>query len=111
MRDFYRSDTAVLSTLRRHDRICLNLSYKLGSVFTSPHTTQLLRGISQSELARQLNTNHSIIGKHERDEVKPTVDVVKRLADSLDTAVGFLLGEPEDMNLLKDPSMLKSSMK
>jgi len=65
------------------------------------------KGISQSELARQLNTNHSIIGKYERDEVKPTVDVVRRLADSLDTTVGFLLGESEDMNLLKDPSMLK----
>jgi len=65
------------------------------------------KGISQSELARLLNTNHSIIGKYERDEVKPTVDVVRRLADNLDTTVGFLLGESEDLNLLKDPSMLK----
>lgn len=65
------------------------------------------KGISQSELARLLSTNHSIIGKYERDEVKPTVDVVKRLADNLDTTVGFLLGESEDLNILKDPSMLK----
>ena len=65
------------------------------------------KGISQSELARLLKTNHSIIGKYERDEVKPTVDVVKRLADNLDTTVGFLLGESEDLNILKDPSMLK----
>jgi len=65
------------------------------------------KGISQSALAKLLNTNHSIIGKYERDEVKPTVDVVRRLADNLDTTVGFLLGESEDMNLLKDPSMLK----
>lgn len=65
------------------------------------------KGISQSELARLLKTNHSIIGKYERDEVKPTVDVVKRLAENLDTTVGFLLGESEDLNILKDPSMLK----
>jgi len=65
------------------------------------------KGLSQSELARMLSTNHSIIGKYERDEVKPTVDVVKRLADNLDTTVGFLLGESEDLNILKDPSMLK----
>ena len=65
------------------------------------------KGISQSVLARLLKTNHSIIGKYERDEVKPTVDVVKRLADNLDTTVGFLLGESEDLNILKDPSMLK----
>jgi transcriptional regulator with XRE-family HTH domain len=63
--------------------------------------------LSQSELARLLDTNHSIIGKYERDEVKPSVDVVKKLADTLDTTVAFLLGETEDMGLLKDPDMLK----
>jgi transcriptional regulator with XRE-family HTH domain len=64
------------------------------------------KGLSQSELARQLNTNHSIIGKYERDEVKPTIDVVKKIAQVLDTTVGYLLGETEDLNLLKDPAML-----
>ena len=47
------------------------------------------KGISQSALAKLLSTNHSIIGKYERDEVKPTVDVVKKLADNLDTTVVF----------------------
>jgi len=65
------------------------------------------KGISQSELARQLGTNHSIIGKYERDEVKPTIDVVKKIANILDTTVGYLLGESEETNLFKDPSMLK----
>jgi ribosome-binding protein aMBF1 (putative translation factor) len=36
------------------------------------------KGLSQSELARQLDTHHSIIGKYERDEVKPSIDVVKK---------------------------------
>ncbi len=65
------------------------------------------KGLSQSELARLLNTNHSIIGKYERDEVKPSVDVVKNLAEVLDTTVAYLLGETQDMSLLKDPDMLK----
>ena len=65
------------------------------------------KGLSQSEVAKSLNTNHSIIEKYERDEVKPTVDVVKRLADVLGTTVGFLMGESEEMNVLKDPGMLK----
>jgi transcriptional regulator with XRE-family HTH domain len=51
--------------------------------------------------------DHSIIGKYERDQVKPTVDVVMRLADVLVTTVGFLMGESEEMNVLKDPGMLK----
>ena len=65
------------------------------------------KGLSQSELAKLLHTNHSIIGKYERDEVKPTIDVVKRLADELSTTVGFLLGENKQANVLKDPAMLK----
>ena len=62
---------------------------------------------SQSELARLLKTNHSIIGKYEREEVKPSVDMVKKLADVLDTTVAYLLGETEEENILKDPNMLK----
>ena len=65
------------------------------------------KGISQSEVAKLLNTNHSIIGKYERDEVKPPVDVVKKLAETLDTTVGYLLGETQDQNILKDQDMLK----
>ena len=64
-------------------------------------------GFSQSALARKLEIHHSIIGKYERDEVKPSIDVVRHLATALDTTVGYLLGENEDKNVLKDPAMLK----
>jgi transcriptional regulator with XRE-family HTH domain len=65
------------------------------------------KGFSQSELAKFLNTNHSIIGKYERDEVKPSIDVVKNLSEVLETTVGFLLGETMQTNILKDPTMLR----
>ena len=65
------------------------------------------KGFSQAELAKRINSYHSIIGKYERDEVKPTIDVVRKLAEALDTTVGYLIGETEDRELLKDPSMLK----
>jgi len=65
------------------------------------------KNLSQSELAKLLNTNHSIIGKYERDEVKPSIDVVKKIADELETTVGYLLGETKQVNLLKNPAMLK----
>lgn len=65
------------------------------------------KGISQSELAKALSTNHSIIGKYERDEVKPTIDVVKKLAEALDTTVGYLLGETKQSNFLKDTAMVR----
>ena len=65
------------------------------------------KGFSQTELAKRIDTYHSIIGKYERDEVKPTIDVVKRLANVLETTVGYLLGETEERELLKDPTMLR----
>lgn len=43
----------------------------------------------------------------ERDEVNPSIDVVKKIAGLLGTTVGYLLSETEQENLLKDPAMLK----
>ncbi len=65
------------------------------------------KGFSQAKLAKNVGLHHSIIGRYERDEAKPTIDVVKRLANILDTTVGYLLGETEDRDLLKDPAMLR----
>ena len=63
--------------------------------------------VSQNQLAKLINAHHSIIGKYERDEVKPSIDVVKKIADVLDTTVGYLLGESISQEVLKDPQMLK----
>jgi transcriptional regulator with XRE-family HTH domain len=54
-----------------------------------------------------LRGRKSIIGNYERDEVKPTIDVVKKMAKVLETTVGYLLGESKDTQLIKDPAMLK----
>ena len=39
--------------------------------------------------------------------MKPSIDVVKKLAEELGTTVGYLLGEAKEAQLLKDPIMLK----
>lgn len=65
------------------------------------------KGFSQAKLAKEVGLHHSIIGRYEREEAKPTIDAVVRLAKILDTTVGYLLGESEDKDLLKDPAMLK----
>lgn len=65
------------------------------------------KGLSQNELASILNTNHSVIGKYERDDVKPSIDAVKRLAEVLNTTIAYLLGEAENDELFKDPEMLR----
>ena len=63
--------------------------------------------ISQNELAKLIEAHHSAIGKYERDEVRPSIDVVVKIADVLNTTVGYLLGETNDTNVLQDPIMLK----
>ena len=66
-----------------------------------------IKGLSQNELAGLLHTNHSVIGKYERDDVKPSIDVVKRLAEVLNTTIAYLLGEAETDELFRDPDMLR----
>ncbi|HRK54604.1 MAG TPA: helix-turn-helix transcriptional regulator [Cyclobacteriaceae bacterium] len=59
-------------------------------------------GLSQNDLAEQLNTSNKMISRYERDEVKPSIEVALKLAKILNTSVGFLLGEvkfPEDPEL------------
>jgi transcriptional regulator with XRE-family HTH domain len=63
--------------------------------------------MSQSDLAKQLSTSVSVISRYERDEMTPSIDVAKKLAGILDTTVGYLLGESDQENILKDPDMLK----
>jgi len=53
------------------------------------------------------NYHHFIIGKYERDKVKPSINVIKKIAGLFGTTVGYLLSETEQENLLKDPAMLK----
>ena len=66
-----------------------------------------VKKLSQNELAKLIEAHHSIIGKYERDEVKPSIDVVKKIANILETTVGYLLGESQDSQVLKDPAMLQ----
>jgi transcriptional regulator with XRE-family HTH domain len=66
-----------------------------------------VKKISQNELSKLIEAHHSIIGKYERDEVKPSIDVVVKIANVLNTTIGYLLGETDDNNAFQDPLMLK----
>ncbi len=70
-------------------------------------TCREAKNLSQQDVAAKLKTSYTVIGKYERDEMIPSVEVAKKLSKLLDTTVGYLLGETEEVNILKDPSMLK----
>jgi len=65
------------------------------------------KNLSQKELADAFVTSHTTIGKYERDEMAPSIDVAKKLAKILHTSVSYLLGENDEANLFKDPIMLQ----
>jgi transcriptional regulator with XRE-family HTH domain len=63
-------------------------------------------GLSQTELAKKLNTSVSVISRYERDEMTPSIDTAKKLAELLESTVAYLLGENEEANLFKEPEIL-----
>ena len=63
--------------------------------------------MTQDELAKLLKTSISVIGRYERDEMTPSIDVAKMIAGFLNTTVGYLLGETQETDLFKDPDMLE----
>lgn len=56
-------------------------------------TLRKRKGLSQSELGKQADTSGDIIGKYERNEVKPSIEVASKIADILEVSLDFLLGK------------------
>lgn len=59
------------------------------------HITALRKrkGLSQADLGKIVGTSGDIIGKYERDDVKPSVEVAVKIADALDVSLDFLVGK------------------
>lgn len=53
------------------------------------------KGLSQEDIAKHLNTKAPVIGRYERDEMKPSIDVASKLADFLDVSLDYLVGNTD----------------
>jgi transcriptional regulator with XRE-family HTH domain len=51
--------------------------------------------ISQQELGKLAGTSGDLIGRYERDEVKPSIEVVIKLADALNVSLDYLVGKTD----------------
>ncbi len=49
--------------------------------------------LSQNELGKKVGTSGDIIGRYERDEVKPSIEVAAKIADILEVSLDFLIGK------------------
>lgn len=62
---------------------------------------------SQPELGKAIGTSGAIIGRYERGEMTPSIDVARKLADALGVTLDYLVAEEEQPNTLQDKSMLE----
>lgn len=65
------------------------------------------QGWSQQELAKMVGTSGPIIGRYERGEMVPSVEVAKKLADVFAITLDYLVDESGKVSELKDRSMLE----
>ena len=51
------------------------------------------KGLSQTELAKQINASREAIGKYERNEAIPSVETAKKIADVFNVTIDYLVDE------------------
>lgn len=74
---------------------------------------QVLRkehGWSQQQLAKKIGTSGPIVGRYERGEMTPSVEVAKKLADTFDVTLDFLVDDTGKTVEIKDKAMLQRIM-
>ena len=55
--------------------------------------------MTQSDLGKMVGTSGDIIGKYERDEIKPSIDTAAKIADALNVTIDYLVKDSEYKNI------------
>lgn len=63
------------------------------------------KDLSREELAKLIGTSGPIIGRYERGDMMPSVEIATKIADSLEVSLDFLVGK--STQTVKDKSMLE----
>ncbi|MBR1598413.1 MAG: helix-turn-helix transcriptional regulator [Lachnospiraceae bacterium] len=64
-------------------------------------TLRTLRNLSQVELAKKLNVSKQSVSNWENDNILPSVEVVKQLAEFFSCRTDYLLGLEDDKNYIE----------
>lgn len=60
--------------------------------------------LSQDDLAKKMEMQGAVIGRYERDEVKPSIEVAARIAQVLGVSLDYLVGNTD---MLLDADVIK----
>lgn len=55
------------------------------------------KGLSQDELAKKVGTISVTIGRYERNEIKPSIDIAAKIADALEVSLDYLVGNSDSV--------------
>ena len=60
-----------------------------------------VKGLSQTDLAKQINASREAIGKYERNEASPSVETAKKIADVFEVTLDYLIDDNATMTFDK----------
>jgi transcriptional regulator with XRE-family HTH domain len=55
------------------------------------------KSISQADLGKLIGTSGDVIGRYERGDIKPSIEVVQKIADALEVSIDYLVGKTNMM--------------
>lgn len=55
--------------------------------------TRKKKGLSQADLGKLIGTSGDVIGRYERGDITPSIEVVSKIADALEVSVDYLIGK------------------
>ena len=79
--------------------------------------TRKRQGLSQAKLGKLIGTSGDVIGRYERGEIKPSIEVVIKIAKQLKVSLDYLVGntsleiDHQALNRLEDISSLPKEEK
>lgn len=62
------------------------------------------KNIKREDIALKIGTSPAIIGRYERNERTPSIDIAKKIADALEVSLDYLVGDTS--TFIKDKKML-----
>jgi len=51
------------------------------------------KNLSQAELGKMIGTSGDVVGRYERGDISPSIEVVSKIADALEVSVDYLIGK------------------
>lgn len=74
--------------------------------------------LSQTDFAKAVGVSREMIGRYERNEVMPSIEIAKKIADALEVSLDYLVGEgkqasfdKQTLNLIHEIEELEPTIK